>query len=125
MAADDLEAGVTQTQRARELVARGETLEDAWEQVRRNSVFTIHTPVAAGNERFEADLVELAGRNKGSLFEKNVIHLFVALNNAGINRFAVPILQPGRPRHNHGLPFRGLKNVIRITVDVDEARLWK
>ena len=28
-----------------------------WPQVRRDSVFTIHTPVSAGNERFEADLV--------------------------------------------------------------------
>jgi starch phosphorylase len=54
-------------ERARELVARGETLEDAWEQVRRNSVFTIHTPVAAGNERFEADLVR---RVAGPLLER-------------------------------------------------------
>ena len=54
-------------ERARELVARGETLEEAWEQVRRNSVFTIHTPVAAGNERFEADLVR---RVAGPLLER-------------------------------------------------------
>ena len=44
-------------ERARELVAAGETLDDAFSTVRRNSVFTIHTPVAAGNERFDADLV--------------------------------------------------------------------
>ncbi len=44
-------------ERARELVAAGEDLEDAWPKVSRNSVFTIHTPVSAGNERFEADLV--------------------------------------------------------------------
>jgi starch phosphorylase len=44
-------------ERARELVATGEALEDAWTRVKRNSVFTIHTPVSAGNERFEADLV--------------------------------------------------------------------
>jgi starch phosphorylase len=49
-------------ERAREYVATGATLEDAWGQVRRDSVFTIHTPVSAGNERFEADLVRrLAG----------------------------------------------------------------
>ena len=54
-------------ERARELVASGETLEEAWEQVRRNSVFTIHTPVAAGNERFEADLVR---RVAGPLLER-------------------------------------------------------
>jgi glycogen phosphorylase len=44
-------------ERARELVAEGRSLEDAWAKVKRNSVFTIHTPVSAGNERFEADLV--------------------------------------------------------------------
>jgi starch phosphorylase len=32
-------------------------LDEAWPRVKRNSVFTIHTPVSAGNERFEADLV--------------------------------------------------------------------
>jgi starch phosphorylase len=49
-------------ERARELVAAGTPLEHAFAEVRRNSVFTIHTPVSAGNERFEADLVRrLAG----------------------------------------------------------------
>jgi starch phosphorylase len=44
-------------ERARELVADGIGLDAAWNRVRRNSVFTIHTPVSAGNERFDADLV--------------------------------------------------------------------
>ena len=44
-------------ERARELVAGGMLLEDAWATVRRCSVFTIHTPVSAGNERFDANLV--------------------------------------------------------------------
>jgi starch phosphorylase len=44
-------------ERARELVASGTPLERAWEPVRRNSVFTIHTPVSAGNERFDVELV--------------------------------------------------------------------
>jgi glycogen phosphorylase len=44
-------------ERARELVATGASLDDAFATVGRNSVFTIHTPVSAGNERFEADLV--------------------------------------------------------------------
>jgi glycogen phosphorylase len=49
-------------ERAREYVGRGIELDDAWGQVRRDSVFTIHTPVSAGNERFDADLVRrLAG----------------------------------------------------------------
>jgi starch phosphorylase len=44
-------------ERARVLVAGGEELEQALTDVARNSVFTIHTPVSAGNERFDADLV--------------------------------------------------------------------
>jgi starch phosphorylase len=49
-------------ERARALVAGGVGLEDALSRVRASSIFTIHTPVAAGNERFDADLVRrLAG----------------------------------------------------------------
>ena len=44
-------------ERAREMVAEGAAVDDALAAVRRNSVFTIHTPVSAGNERFDADLV--------------------------------------------------------------------
>src|SRR6478672_3570800 len=44
-------------ERAREFVAAGDDLGTAWERVSRDSVFTIHTPVSAGNERFAADLV--------------------------------------------------------------------
>jgi starch phosphorylase len=44
-------------ERAREFVAAGAQLDDALAQVSRNSVFTIHTPVSAGNERFDVDLV--------------------------------------------------------------------
>jgi starch phosphorylase len=44
-------------ERAREYVANKVSLEHAWIRVRDNSVFTIHTPVSAGNERFDADLV--------------------------------------------------------------------
>ena len=43
-------------ERTRALVAQGVALEDALERVRSNSVFTIHTPVSAGNERFDVDL---------------------------------------------------------------------
>jgi starch phosphorylase len=44
-------------ERSRELVARGATLDEAFARVKRDAVFTIHTPVAAGNERFDTDLV--------------------------------------------------------------------
>jgi starch phosphorylase len=49
-------------ERARELVGAGSDLDAAFDRVKRDSVFTIHTPVSAGNERFEADLVrQVAG----------------------------------------------------------------
>ncbi len=44
-------------ERAREMVASGTPLVDAWADVKRSSAFTIHTPVSAGNERFDAELV--------------------------------------------------------------------
>jgi len=44
-------------ERARELVHAGAGLDDALATVTRNGVFTIHTPVSAGNERFDAELV--------------------------------------------------------------------
>ena len=44
-------------ERARQLVTAGTELDAALTTVARNSVFTIHTPVSAGNERFDAELV--------------------------------------------------------------------
>jgi glycogen phosphorylase len=44
-------------EQARELVAAGMPLDDALDRVRSGTVFTIHTPVSAGNERFDVDLV--------------------------------------------------------------------
>jgi len=44
-------------ERAREYVADGIPLDEALAKVRSDSVFTIHTPVSAGNERFDADLI--------------------------------------------------------------------
>ncbi|MDQ3407997.1 MAG: alpha-glucan family phosphorylase [Chloroflexota bacterium] len=44
-------------EQTRELVADGLSLEEAFARVRSGSVFTIHTPVSAGNERFDTDLV--------------------------------------------------------------------
>ncbi len=57
-------------ERAREHVAAGLSLEDAWHDVRQDSVFTIHTPVSAGNERFDSDLVR---RVAGPLLEEGGI----------------------------------------------------
>ena len=52
-------------ERAREMVGAGTPLADAWPAVKRASAFTIHTPVSAGNERFETGLVR---RIAGPLF---------------------------------------------------------
>ncbi len=53
-------------ERARELVAAGESVDAALAAAGRTSVFTIHTPVSAGNERYDAVLVR---RLAGPLFE--------------------------------------------------------
>ena len=45
-------------ERIRERVMRGEDFHDACASVRRNTVFTTHTPVPAGNEVFALDLVK-------------------------------------------------------------------
>lgn len=45
-------------ERCRELVASGKTFEEAAETVRKNDVFTTHTPVPAGNDRFPMWLME-------------------------------------------------------------------
>jgi starch phosphorylase len=44
-------------ERARERVRRGEGLSEAFKHVSKNAVFTTHTPVPAGNERFDRDTV--------------------------------------------------------------------
>jgi glycogen phosphorylase len=44
-------------ERTRELTAAGMAMDEALERVKANAVFTIHTPVSAGNERFESNLV--------------------------------------------------------------------
>jgi starch phosphorylase len=44
-------------ERAREMVLQGEGLDEALKVVARNSVFTTHTPVPAGNESFDVGLV--------------------------------------------------------------------
>jgi glycogen phosphorylase len=44
-------------ERARERVQTGEGLEDALKAVARNAVFTTHTPVPAGNETYDRELV--------------------------------------------------------------------
>jgi starch phosphorylase len=50
-------------ERMRELLDRGESFPAALDRVRRSTVFTTHTPVAAGHDAFDMDLVEsyLAG----------------------------------------------------------------
>ena len=44
-------------ERTRELTAAGVDMDEALARVKRNAVFTIHTPVSAGNERFETNLI--------------------------------------------------------------------
>lgn len=45
-------------QRIRDLIERGVSFEDALEQIRRTTIFTTHTPVAAGHDAFPFHLME-------------------------------------------------------------------
>jgi starch phosphorylase len=45
-------------ERARELVAGGDTFEEAMEKTRPQNIFTTHTPVSAGNDEFPLWLIE-------------------------------------------------------------------
>ncbi|CAN5808160.1 alpha-glucan family phosphorylase [soil metagenome] len=64
-------------ERTRELINSGMSMDDALERVRRNAVFTIHTPVSAGNERFDAGLVRrlAAPLAEGGLDLERIIEL--------------------------------------------------
>ncbi|MEX1171404.1 MAG: alpha-glucan family phosphorylase, partial [Chloroflexota bacterium] len=70
-------------ERAHEYVAEGLPLDDAWARVRRDSVFTIHTPVSAGNERFDADLIRrIAAKplERGGIPVERVLELGVGMD---------------------------------------------
>jgi starch phosphorylase len=60
-------------ERMRELLDRGERFDAALEKVRRSTIFTTHTPVAAGHDAFPMDLVEsyLAGCWDGVDFHRD------------------------------------------------------
>lgn len=45
-------------ERCRELISSGMSFHEAWEAVAANALFTTHTPVAAGNDTFNYDLVD-------------------------------------------------------------------
>ena len=45
----------------REKMAAGKTLQDAGESTKKECIFTTHTPVEAGHDRFSSDLMRLAG----------------------------------------------------------------
>ncbi len=84
------------------------TFHEALERVRSNTIFTTHTPVDAGNERFSADLMEryfksyaqniglswqdfmrlgrIDGPNSGGHFEMTVLALKVASRANGVSR---------------------------------------
>lgn len=59
-------------EQTRELVAAGTEVEEALRRVRSHAVFTIHTPVSAGNERFDADLVR---RTAGPIVEGTALSI--------------------------------------------------
>jgi starch phosphorylase len=105
-------------QRARELVAKGQTFEQAIAKTRHGNVFTTHTPVPAGNDEFPLWLVD-----------KNLSNLWTAL---GLSRdqfvelahhqqswgetFSMPILAL---RHSDG------RNAVSELHGRVSRRMWK
>jgi starch phosphorylase len=51
-------SGFLNLERAREMVASGNTIEEAMERIRKTTIFTTHTPVPAGNDEFPIWLIE-------------------------------------------------------------------
>jgi glycogen phosphorylase len=51
-------AGFVVLQRIRDLLERGTSFDDALDEIRRTTIFTTHTPVAAGHDAFPFHLVE-------------------------------------------------------------------
>ena len=56
----------------REKMAEGRDFETAWAETRRQVVFTTHTPVPAGNESHDLDLLEYMGAYNGLTREQMI-----------------------------------------------------
>ena len=88
-------AGFVVLQRIREFVDQGLSFDDAVEEVRRTTVFTTHTPVPAGHDAFNFQLVEK--------------HLAGAWGSLGTYRVAVPRARRVRQRGRRAVQHDGAR----------------
>ncbi|MDZ4675640.1 MAG: alpha-glucan family phosphorylase [Gemmatimonadota bacterium] len=92
--ANEGHAGFMMVERVRELTAAGTAWDDAVTEVRRSTIFTTHTPVAAGHDIFDADQVATCS---GPVWEELGISReeFLALGSHPVrepNRFHMTVL---------------------------------
>jgi glycogen phosphorylase len=111
-------SALLQLERLRRMRAAGHELEDAQERIRRSTAFTTHTPVPAGNESFEQDLVrphfEAWCAQAGLPLES-----WLALGNEDHG-------QPGQPFNLTALAIRTsarINGVSKLNAEV-AARIW-
>ncbi len=119
-------------ERARERVLRGDALAEALKAVARNSVFTTHTPVPAGNESFDRELVRrtlepwvrdvgctpeevLALGSENGNFNLTVLAIRLSRNTNGVSQLHGQVssamwrhLWPGNPEHPVGAVTNGV-----------------
>lgn len=81
-------------ERARELVAAGHPPALAFDEIRRNHVFTTHTPVPAGNDEFPLDLIEkhLSSLWTGLHLTKEQFIDLARQRHNGHETFSMPVL---------------------------------
>jgi starch phosphorylase len=96
-------AGFVVLQRIREFVDQGTSFDDALEEVRRTTVFTTHTPVPAGHDAFNFQLVER--------------HLAGAWGSLGAHR--ARFLALGEYDNGHGPEFNMTALALRASASVN------
>jgi glycogen phosphorylase len=71
-------------ERIRKLMRQGQSFTDACTEVTKNSVFTTHTPVPAGNEAFDVELIRKYFKNYSQELDVNINDLInLGLSNPG------------------------------------------
>ncbi len=115
--ANEGHAAFMYVERLREMLARGVTLKDAQGQIRSTSVFTTHTPVAAGHDVFTTDQVEQV---TGPFWNAMGIarDQFMSLGNTGPNdpRFEMTVMS---------LRLAGRVNAVSARHREESRRIWR
>ena len=98
-------AGFVVLQRIREGIEAGQSFESALEHVRATTVFTTHTPVAAGHDAFPFELVQehLAGAWEGQGSDRDAFFALGSYSNDGAELFNMTALALRSSAHINGV----------------------